>query len=132
MKLDAMSSSIQNWAPPPLRGRLVGGPDPEETPSPTLPARGREIHCQLELTAPIQVPQLRPKSGGELGSPAWLAYCRANQVEPWPSLEAAEKSPHRQTGSAAVPHRVGRYEDSPAFRRTPAPVNCLCPLCRTM
>src|SRR6266851_6295972 len=72
--------------------------------------------------APIQVAQLRPR----LAVVRTLAYSPANQIWPARSAEAASKSPQRHTG-IAPPHRVGRYDWSPALSRTPAPEKLLSP-----
>src|SRR2546423_13999372 len=84
------------------------------------------------LIAPIQVPQLRPNAGGVATPWKRLAYWPANQMWPEPSKEVASKSPHRQTGSALLPHRVGRYDDSPGLSRLPAPLKLASPAPLTM
>src|SRR5262249_19886638 len=82
--------------------------------------------------APIQVPQFRPKAGGVLTPWKRLAYWPANQMWPEPSNDVASKSPQRHTGMTLVPHSVGRYEDSPALSRLPAPLKFASPAPLTM
>src|SRR5258708_36269608 len=77
--------------------------------------------------APIQVPQLRPR----LAVVRTFAYSPANQMWPARSADPPPQSPQRHTG-IGPPHRVGRYDWSPALSSTPAPEKLLSPAPLTM